>query len=106
MDDINKKLYQVIISEKATEMLIQHVRFVAKVSQAAANSLRIEIITASKSLQEFPERNSWLGDPLLAENKYRKMIISKRYLLIYQIKSDTVYIEYILDCRQDYQWLL
>ena len=42
MDGINKKLYQVIISEKATEMLIQHVRFVAKVSQAAADSLRIE----------------------------------------------------------------
>ena len=105
MDNKNK-LYKVIISDRAADMLVQHVRFLAQISLQAAHKLRTEIIEAAKSLENFPERNSWLSDTVLPVSKYRKMIISKRYLLIYQIKADAVYIEYVLDCRQDYQWLL
>jgi hypothetical protein len=100
------KLYKVIVSDRASDMLMQHVRFMAQVSLQAADKLRVKIIEAAKSLENFPERNSWLLDAVLPVRKYRKMIISKRYLIIYQIKADTVYVEYILDCRQDYQWLL
>jgi hypothetical protein len=98
--------YKVIVSDRAKDMLMQHVRFVAQINLQAANKLRAEIIEAVKSLESFPERNSWLSDPVLLENKYRKMIISRRYLLIYQIKGNVVFIDYILDCRQDYKWLL
>ncbi|MFA4885130.1 MAG: type II toxin-antitoxin system RelE/ParE family toxin [Desulfotomaculaceae bacterium] len=98
--------YKVIVSDRAKDMLVQHVRFVAQINLQAANKLRAEIIEAVKSLESFPERNSWLSDPVLLENKYRKMIISRRYLLIYQIKGNVVFIDYILDCRQDYKWLL
>lgn len=59
------KRYHVIISERAGEMLVQHARFLAQVSTQAADKLRIDIIEAAKSLQEFPERGSWLTDPLL-----------------------------------------
>lgn len=104
--DSASKHYDVIISERAADMLIQHVRFIAKVSPEAADKLRTEIIEASRSLQRLPERNLELYDSMLPTNKYRKMIISKRYLLVYQIKAETVYIDYILDCRQDYQWLI
>jgi plasmid stabilization system protein ParE len=100
------KLYHVIISERAGEMLVQHVRFLAQVSTQAAEKLRLDVIGAAKSLQKFPERCSWLTDPALPANKYRKLLVDKRYLLIYQIKDDTVYIDYILDCRQDYAWLI
>lgn len=105
MDSTNK-LYKVIVSERATDMLIRHVRFLAQVSPEAADKLRLEIIDASKSLQSFPERHFEFSDPLLPSNKYRKMIISRRYLLVYQVKGETIHIDYILDCRQDYQWLL
>ena len=104
--DGTSKLYEVIFSERAVDMLIQHVRFLAQVSPEAAENLRSEIIAASKSLQSFPERQLKFYDPLLPTNKYRKMIISKRYFLVYQIKAETVLIDYISDCRQDYQWLL
>jgi hypothetical protein len=99
-------LYKIIVSDRAIEMLMQHVRFMAQISLQAADKLRAEIIEAAKSLENFPERNSWLSDSVLPASKYRKMIINKRYLLIYQIRADSVYIEYILDCRWDYQWLL
>lgn len=105
MESIDEQ-YKVVISEKATEMLVQHLRFIAEVSHQAADTLRAEIIESAKSLQSFPERNMIFFHPVLPTKKYRKMTIGKRYLLIYQIKNRTVYIEYILDCRQDYRWLL
>jgi plasmid stabilization system protein ParE len=100
------KLYQVIISERTGEMLVQHVRFLAHVSTLAAEKLRIDIIGAAKSLQEFPERGFWLIDPALPVNKYRKLLVDKRYLLIYKVEDDTVYIDYLVDCRQEYSWLI
>jgi hypothetical protein len=100
------KLYKVIVSDRASDMPMQHVRFMAQVSLQAADKLRVKIIEAAKSLENFPERNSWLLDAVLPVRKYRKMIVNKRYLIIYQIKADTVYVEYVLDYRQDYQWLL
>lgn len=105
MDSMNRQ-YKVIVSERATNMLIQHVRFLAEVNLKVADNLREKVIEKTKSLQHFPERNSWLSAPLLPTNKYRKLIINKRYLLIYQVRDETVYVDYILDCRQDYSWLL
>lgn len=87
-------------------MLVQHVRFLAQVSPGAANDLRLNIIETAKSLQEFPERGSRLVDPDLPTNMYRKILAAKRYLLIYKIKDDTVYIDYVVDCRQEYSWLI
>jgi plasmid stabilization system protein ParE len=100
------KRYHIIFSYRAGEMLVQHVRFSAQVSTEAAEKLRIDVVEAAELLQDFPERGSWLSDPVLPANKYRKMLVNKRYLLIYQIKDDTVFIEYIVDCRSDYIWLL
>jgi plasmid stabilization system protein ParE len=104
MGSVNKR-YHVIFSERAGEMLVQHARFLAQASAQAADKFRMDIVEAAKSLQEFPERGSWLVDPLLPANKYRKLLVDKRYLLIYQIKDDTVYIDYLVDCRQNYVWL-
>ncbi len=100
------KHYTVIISDRAVEMLVQHIQFLAQVNPHAADKLRIDLVEAAKSLQEFPERGSWLADQLLPANKYRKLLVNKQYLLIYQIKDNTIYIDYILDCRQDYGWLI
>ena len=100
------KRYQVIIAERAGEMLVQHTRFLAQVTPQAADKLRMDIIEAAKSLQDFPERGAWLVNPALPANAYRKLIVDKRYLLIYKIKDDKVYIDYMVDCRQEYAWLI
>ena len=36
----------------------------------------------------------------------RKIVIAGRYLGPYQIKDETVYVDYILDCHKDYDWLI
>ncbi|WP_366922785.1 type II toxin-antitoxin system RelE/ParE family toxin [Metallumcola ferriviriculae] len=104
MSAVNER-YHVIVSERANEMLVQHTRFLAQVSTQTADKLTVDIIEAAKTLREFPERGSWLNGPLLPRDKYKKLLVDKRYLLIYKIKEDTVYIDYVVDCRQGYTWL-
>ena len=43
---------------------------------------------------------------VFAVEKYRKLIFDKYHILLYQIKGQVVYVEYVIDGRQDYQWLL
>ena len=98
--------YTVVISDEATQMLVSHSRFLAQVSESAAFQLIAEFECKVNSLKTFPECNPWLSDPLLPAGKYRKLLMAKKYLLIYQVKGNTVYIDAVVDCRQDYNWLL
>ena len=104
--DSQTRRYHVAISERAGEMLVQHTLFLAQISLEAADRLRMKIIAAAKSLEKLPERGSWIVDPVLPASVYRKTVVDKRYLLIYRIKDDTVYIDYVVDCRQEYSWLM
>ncbi len=97
--------YKVILSERASEMLLKHIRFMANVSISAAKNLKGGIMKAVQEIVNMPNSNPWLIDEYIPKYKYRKKLVEKRYLLIYQVKDDTVYIEYILDCRQDFNWL-
>ncbi len=98
--------YQVVISDDATQMLVSHARFLAQVSESAAMRLINAFQESASSLTQFPERNPWLNDPLIPKGKYRKLLLEKRYLLVYQIKGATVYVDAVVDTRQDYGWLL
>ncbi|MBP1763729.1 MAG: plasmid stabilization system protein [Firmicutes bacterium] len=100
------RTYTVIISEEATQMLVLHARFLAQVSEEAALRLIEEFRDKATSLEQFPERNPILIDPMITKGKYRKLLLEKRYLLIYQIKENIVYIDAVVDTRQDYGWLL
>ncbi|MFZ5945968.1 MAG: type II toxin-antitoxin system RelE/ParE family toxin [Bacillota bacterium] len=100
------KKYAVIISDEAAQMLVSHARFLAQVSEAVALQLIEEFKEKAKSLEQFPERNPWLDNPLIPKGKYRKLLMAKRYLLVYQVKDDAVYVDAMVDCRQDYGWLL
>ena len=104
--EIENRKYIVIISERASEMLVSHTRFLAQVSEQAAQNLIEQFKVSAKSLEDFPERNPRLDVPAMPINKYRKLLLGKQYLLIYQIKGNVVYVDYIVDCRQDYEWLL
>jgi plasmid stabilization system protein ParE len=105
MGSVDKR-YTVIVSEEAVQMLVSHSRFLAQVSESAALRLIDEFAEKAKSLDVFPERNPWLVDSMIPEGKYRRLLMEKRYLLIYQIKGGTVYVDAVVDTRQDYGWLL
>ena len=100
------KKYKVIISERSRKMLGVHIRFLAKKSISAARETQKRILMALRSLDTMPARFPFCTDEYIPPNKYRKMFVEKWYLVLYQIKDDTVYVEYIVDCRQDYTWLI
>lgn len=98
--------YKIIISPEATDMLKEHIAFIANVDKKAAINTKNQIVKAIKDLNNMPNRFPFFNEPYIPQNKYHKMFIEKWYLVLYQIKDDTVCIDYILDCRQDYQWLI
>ena len=98
--------YQIIISERAKEMLGMHIRFLSQVNIAAASKLKTRLVEEIRSLQTMPQRYPFFSENYIPANKYHKLYVENWYLVLYQIKDDTVYVDWILDCRQDYQWLL
>jgi hypothetical protein len=106
----SKSNYTLRVSEQAAEMLVDHARFLARLSENAALRLIREFEKNTGKLEITPEIYPWLSDPLLTHHKYRKLLFEKRYLIIYQVKNggskSYVYIDAVVDCRQDYRWLL
>ena len=100
-----KPQYKAIISDRARQMLAGHVRFLAHRSLPAAREMKNDLIDAINSLYQMPERFPFLVADFIPHNKYHKMLAGKRYLILYQIKDQTVYADYIVDCRQDYECL-
>ena len=100
------KQYKVIISDKARRMLASHIRFMAQVNKEAEKAKKNGIMNAMRSLKQMPQRFPFFNEPYITPNKYRKMFVQKWYIVLYQIKDDTVYIDYIIDCRKDYTWMM
>jgi hypothetical protein len=100
--------YRVLVSQAATDMLASHAAFLARVSPQAAKRLRSSFYEAAKSLESMPLRCPTLKDPCIPENKYRFLVFAKRYMLLFQMDdaTGTVFVDYTLDCRQDYGRLL
>lgn len=105
-DVIKVQQYKIIVSNRAKEEMGSHIAFLANINMNAAKKLKEELIKSIRSLTTMPTRYGFINDEYITPNKYHKMLVSSRYLLIYQIKDDTVYVEFIVDCRQNYQWLL
>ena len=103
---VSNSKYKVIVSDRAKRMLGLHIRFMAQVNKEAAAEKKKEIMAAMRSLRQMPQRFPYFEELYITPNKYHKMFIEKWYLVLYQIQEDTVYVEYILDCRKDYSWLI
>lgn len=99
--DNKSKTYTVEVSANATQMLVSHASFLAKVSTDAADNLIAAFEKAANSLEFMPNRYPLLVDEHIQKNKYRYLTFGKRYMLIYQIINNMVYIDYVLDSRMD-----
>lgn len=98
--------YEVIVSDRAKRMLASHLRFLAQVNRDAAAAKKAALMEAMRSLEHMPQRFPFFQEAYIPTNRYHKMFVAKWYLILYQIQDDTVFIDYILDCRQDYSWLI
>ena len=104
MEQQNK--YRVIVSARAAQMLVSHAAFLAQVSPEAAKQLTAEFEKTANSLELMPQRCPWLTGEYIPRNAYRFIPFEKHYMIIFQIVDDIVYADYVVDCRQDYNWLI
>ena len=98
--------YNVEIFDRAKSMLGAHVRFLAQKSPSVARNMKTRLLNAIRSLSAMLERNPFFDGEFVPPNKYHKMVDDDRYLLLYQIRGGKVYVDYIIDGRQDYSWLV
>lgn len=103
---MSDKKYKVIVSDRTKRMLGTHIRFMVQVNKDAAKTKKQELMEAMRSLERMPQRFPFFEEAYIPPNKYHKMFIEKWYLILYQIQDDTVYVEYIVECRKDYNWLI
>ncbi|MGN0485697.1 MAG: type II toxin-antitoxin system RelE/ParE family toxin [Acutalibacteraceae bacterium] len=98
--------YHVIVSQKAADMLKEHISFLASVNKNAAKNTKARLIEAFHSLEQMPNRFPFFNAEFITPNKYHKMYVENWYLVLYQIKDNDVFIDYVVDCRQGYDWLI
>ncbi len=98
--------YHVVVSDQAKLDVGNHVAFLAEKSEEAARELQTRLIAAIRTLCEMPMRYPFFNEPYIPPNKYHKMFVAKYYLVLYQVKDDHVFVDMILDARQELPWLL
>lgn len=98
--------YRVIVADEVARILVSHVSFLAQVSIEAADRLIESFENAANSLKMMPQRCPWIDTEFIPKNAYRYLVFEKRYLIVFQIRDDIVFVDYVVDCRQDYQWLI
>ena len=93
--------YTVIVSRRADEMLVRHARFLAQVRVSAAKRMTAEFAKVLDTLEQNPFQFLPETDFDLPDGAYRKALFSKWYKAVYSVSGNTVYLDAILDCRQD-----
>ncbi|MDR1377099.1 MAG: type II toxin-antitoxin system RelE/ParE family toxin [Synergistaceae bacterium] len=92
--------YWIIVDPAANDRMYDHFEFLARVSRTAAEKLLDGLIEDIRSLERMPYRNPVYDRPYLRRGKYRYMTSGGRYRIVYQIDTDTVFVDDIQDCRQ------
>lgn len=99
------KEFSVTISPRAAQMMISHAAFLGTVDENAAQQIKEEFVKTAGSLSRLPYRGKRLEKPFADCDDYRYLIFSRWYLLVYTIEDNEVYVDQVIDGRQDYRWL-
>ena len=98
--EADEKVYTVVIAPAANDRMAEHIEFLARVNEEAANRLLETLLVGIRSLATSPYRNPLYQRNYLPIGKYRYLISGKRYRIVYQIDGDCVFVDDIEDCRQ------
>ena len=95
--------YRVVVSERADRMLVQHARFLARVSENAALRMTDAFEDVLDALESNPFQFPVETDYNLPAGRYRKALFAKWFKALFSVDGKTVYLDMVLDCRQDNQ---
>jgi len=85
-------------------MLLSYIEFLVQVSPSAARRLLYEYKKIVSRLEENPYQFPYADEydiPGIPPKKYRGCIIKNRYKALFLIENVIVYIDAIIDCRQE-----
>lgn len=92
--------YEVIVSRRAEETLLLHIRFLSNVSIRAAKILRDAFKETIGKLSSNPFQFQEELDLNLPKGKYRWSILLRRYKVVFFVKGNKVFVDAVVDCRQ------
>ena len=92
--------YKVIVSRHVAENLLSHTGFIAQVSTEAAKRFVAEYEQIIERLEENPlqfQEETAFHNP----DGYRRAVFAKWYKCLFIIYGETVYVDSVVDCRQN-----
>ena len=101
---MKREKYKVLLADRADKMLLKHTEFLARVSLVAARRLLVGFKKVTNFLAENPLQFPFVDEldvPGIPLKTYRKCLFSERYKAIYLIEGNEVYIDAIIDTRQE-----
>lgn len=99
------KKYEILISPKAQEDILNCVGFIKNVSIEAAKKLYYDLFTFIESLETLPERNALFEMPQGTNREIRKGIVDKRYIILYEIENQII-VHRVLDSRKGFDQIV
>lgn len=97
----NTKKFKVILARRADGMLLKHLELLRRMGFAALKKFRDEFEYLLRCLGENPMQFSLEEELHLPEGAYRSALFANRYKAIFLVEGDSVYLDAILDCRQN-----
>ena len=95
-----KRGYQVLVSNRARDMLFKHAQFLAQVSVEAGEKLFDQFEEKVAALEEMPERIR-LMDSEPERSKGLRPLIVDNYTVFFVVKAEAVYIVRVLYSASD-----
>jgi len=99
----SKLVYLTPASEDFEEIVKYHI---ASAGVASGRKIYGTMKTTINRLRDFPLMGQTHPDPLLAQQGYRKLVLTNTYVAIYKVIDGTIYIYRIVNGRTDYPRLL
>lgn len=103
---VQSKQFKIEVSERAKRNFGKIISYIAIENSSYARKVKAELTASIKSLCKFPERFPFLEGEFIPYNKYHKLVVKGNFIVLYIVQDDIVRVEYVVDCKQDYQWLI
>ena len=89
---------KILFSNKAKLDLYLHSFYKCKYSKASSEKFFEDFNSSIQSLLLFP----YMYPKISTDSLYIKILFNKKYLIIYLIENDNIYIDSIVNCKQNY----
>ena len=92
--------YKVFISERSKLMLAFSIEFLSNINIISAKKLENEFFSTVNLLKFYPYRFPVCYINLNNGISYRKIVINKKYIILYYINQNNVFVDLFLDTRK------